>query len=281
MDAKLEPIVIEGNSLAQDFAQIRPFVTATSSPSTPVPPAPSNSPAPPRSAESGDVEDDVEDSGVKGDVKAIAELCELLHQDKESRKGSDYGIYEGITQMHGADIAIHVGESFVFPAHAVILAARSAVLNEVLLGKEVTDGRLSLRRAASVPDSSSLPCAKKGQLVFSSVHPLSTLIFISYLYTDDLPAVWDRRVGLAVEHSLGPLNVTPAKIREELQALARLCNLPALTTALESHVKRDPLKTLSNDMQTLFDNAQMTVPQHKIGAPNDVPLLPDTISTLR
>ncbi|KAH8115501.1 hypothetical protein DFH11DRAFT_1834166 [Phellopilus nigrolimitatus] len=71
-------------------------------------------------------------------------------------------------------------------------AARARVLR----GQSVKDNAVSIKLSHSAlvsipPKSGSIP-----KLVFSSLHPLTVLLLATYLYTDDVPALWDRRIGM-------------------------------------------------------------------------------------
>jgi hypothetical protein len=80
---------------------------------------------------------------------------------------------------------------------------------------------------------------------------VAALLLMTYLYTDDVPAVWDRRVGLALEAELTELGIRPAEVKRDLHQLARLLELPRLDEALEPLVKRVPVSSLLRDVKVL------------------------------
>ncbi|KAH9930197.1 uncharacterized protein B0H18DRAFT_1083842 [Fomitopsis serialis] len=79
---------------------------------------------------------------------------------------------------------------------------------------------------------------------------------MTYLYSDDVPALWDPRVGLALSGAVPALGVRLAQVKQELQALARVLELPALSTSLEAPVKRVPRPTMGADLSRLFAASQ-------------------------
>ncbi|KAH8115826.1 hypothetical protein DFH11DRAFT_1830886 [Phellopilus nigrolimitatus] len=208
----------------------------------------------------GEGQGESEDVAIKNDIRIAKHLLELLDCDENSRREVHRGIFDGVELKYGADLLVQVSSGFAFPLHRIVLAARSLVLKDVLLGQSVKDNAVSieLRHSTLVsipPKSGSIP-----KLVFSGVHPLTVLLLATYLYTDDVPALWDRRVGMAVCSQLGTLGpktkVNPAQIRAELHVLAKLLRLPVLEKVLDSPVKHVLVPTLARDMQTLFETAQ-------------------------
>jgi inhibitor of Bruton tyrosine kinase len=59
---------------------------------------------------------------------------------------------------------------------------------------------------------------------------LTIFVFFWYIYSDELLAIWDRRVGgaEAVEKNLAKLEICPARVKQELQVLAAVLHLPLL-----------------------------------------------------
>jgi hypothetical protein len=103
---------------------------------------------------------------------------------------------------------------------------------------------------------------------------MSILILLTYLYTDELLSVWDHRVAVTLEQQLRDLKIKPGLVKLELQALARLLNLPKLAEAAQSPAKRTPVPSMVFDMQRLLDNAQKQGLTHS-------PLRPDVILQLK
>ena len=274
MDVRPVPINLEGNSLAEDLAAIRPFLTSiendkedvvvkvAAEPQPSPPMSGSSAILPPTTGSSAENDDENEDIIIQADVRSISRLCELLRNDSKLRLGKGVGLYDSYKLKHGADLWVHVEDQFSFPCHSMILASRSTRLNETLLGKSIREYRISITNTTPVGFESS-DTELENHLSFSGVHSLSVLLFVSYLYTDELLAPWDLRIGTALESDFSSLKINPGQIREELRALARSCHLQQLSNALESHIKRGPTPTLSQDMQILFQNSQ--------GSPNRTP----------
>jgi hypothetical protein len=171
---------------------------------------------------------------------------------------------------------IHVQSGAAFPVHRIILASRCQVLESILSGsKQVGDPHSNIGiRLLSAKPGPGLGVFKVARLSFSSCRPLSILILLRYLYSDELIAVWDRRVGIAVERQLVSTDVNTLGVKAELQTLAKLLDLPTLADALEPPGKREPSPSMSKDMQYLFDAVHSTL------MPRTSPLTPDVVLQL-
>lgn len=146
--------------------------------------------------------------------------------------------------------------------------------------------RVNLRLLPSKPGSGN-GILKLTRFSIDGCHPLTILIFFWYIYSDELLAIWDRRVGgaEAVEKNLVKLEISPARVKQELQALAAVLHLPSLSTALEPPVKRAPSPSMRRDMGKVFE-----LVQHKDGETEGVleakllplssPLVPDVVLEL-
>ncbi|KAH8116663.1 regulator of chromosome condensation 1/beta-lactamase-inhibitor protein II, partial [Phellopilus nigrolimitatus] len=198
----------------------------------------------------GEGQDESQDVDIKNDIR----IAKHLFRREEHR-----GIFDGVELKCGADLLVQIYSGFAFPLHRIVLTARSLVLKNDLLGQSVKDNAVSVKHHSNLvsipPKAGSIP-----KLVFSGLHPLTVVLLATYLYTDDVPALWDRRVGMAVYsqlRTLGPkTKVNPTQIRAELHVLAEFLRRPALGRVLDTPVKRVAATTLERDMQTLFDAAQ-------------------------
>ena len=266
------------------------------------------------------LDDDIEDDiAVQDDITSILELCRILRCEQHMRKAGG-----GSVQYHredgklaplpnGADTMVYVQPyGVVFPVHRFVLAARSDVLKSLLCGlkaerkveklkmgeksvgnQERGKGkeddpslRVNLRLLPSKPGSGN-GILKLTRFSIDGCHPLTILIFFWYIYSDELLAIWDRRVGgaEAVEKNLVKLEISPARVKQELQALAAVLHLSSLSTALEPPVKRAPSPSMRRDMGKVFE-----LVQHKDGETEGVlepkllplssPLVPDVILEL-
>jgi hypothetical protein len=69
------------------------------------------------------------------------------------------------------------------------------------------------------------------RLEFLGCHPLSVLVLLQYLYSD---VVWDRRISVRVSKQLTVVDANPVWVKAELQAFAKILDLPTLALALEA-----------------------------------------------
>ncbi|KAF8959590.1 hypothetical protein BDZ97DRAFT_1666960 [Flammula alnicola] len=285
IDYHPKPMEITGNTIAQDLKTVQPYLEfyrdkeGMEEGQGPVDAKPRKRI---RSLSVGDLasslhfEDEPEDEEIENDILGVLEMCRVLACEQRMRKLEGGSVnYDGVRLPHGADTMIHLQTGEAFPVHRAILAARSHVLESVLSGsRHVNDQNsgLSIRLLSSKPGPG-LGVFKISRLAISGCHPLSVLIFLRYLYSDELLALWDRRVGTAVEKQLSSMGVDHSQVKPDLQSLSRLLELPALAHALEPPVKRDPVPSMARDMRHLFDIAQKPIPRTS-------PLVPDVVLQL-
>lgn len=247
LDCLPKPVVITGNSLAQDLAQIQPYLRF------------------PDEASEKDVDvrspayglgspdpDEGDDFPILKDIRDIKRLCRLLALDRRIQKQSDgRGLFADAHVVHGADLMVQV-HKFEIPVHAVILAARASQLAPVI------DGKTSVQdKASNISIKVSVTKAGK-KLNIAGCQPMSVLVLVSYLYSDELYALWDGRVAHSLKREFASLNLAPQQIKQELQALARILELSSLSQALEAPSKRAPVPTIERDMQRLYETANVT-----------------------
>ncbi|KAJ6490578.1 hypothetical protein C8R47DRAFT_1319740 [Mycena vitilis] len=254
VDFKPEPIRIEGHPLPEDLATLQPYIA---------PPPPSylrDESAPvaesPRWVFAADEGED-EDAGIEADFRRLWRLCRLL------------GSHAAPTPRFGADVMVHV-RTAAFPVHRVILGARSHVLREIFEGSVLRDAQTHMTIKAS---STSGP--PRIRLDIKGCEPITILVLLEYLYSDELLAIWDRRVASALQQELTAHKIKPAQVKLELQGLARILDLPLLAQALESPAKRAPLPSVVRDMEQLFRTVQTTP-----SAVAKSPIAPDVVLQL-
>ena len=259
--------------------------------------------------------DELDDVPIQRDVATLLDLTGVLGRGKERRKrgegegeggvggvqldtrsprGADTHLPHGADNRppHGADIVLSATkEGAVFLGHRVVLAARSPVFRRVLGGKGVqSQSGITLRllatttsktKAASKSNSSNL-----AHLSISGCHPFSILILLQYLYSDDLPAIWDRRVHTIIEKQLAVAGISHTQVKVDLKALAGLLELPLLAYALEWPSKRVPEPSLRRDLGRVFYEANSnlgrlseTVNKSEVDEDGD-PLAPDVVLEL-
>lgn len=140
---------------------------------------------------------------------------------------------------HGSDLLIVAGaNSFKIPAHSIILAARSPILQRVILQGYV-----------------------QGDLLFSTVgtntltlppmQNMTAFLLLHYIYTDNLPALFDGRVFRKI-HALHPrLALQASDIKAELLSIATLLQMHSLVESLKAFGKVSPEPSLLNDVRKL------------------------------
>ncbi|KAI0761814.1 hypothetical protein BD413DRAFT_495525 [Trametes elegans] len=259
-----EEVKVVGHRIQQDLATVQPClklvqrnheeaISTSASPAAPTPLLDTDVAV--------DVESDEEEeyAAVQSDIRQLKALCQAILRLKEARKGGEGAhILDPQSLPFGADLLVRVRSSDIdIPAHRAILAARSPVLCQVLAdGKTVSDSRSNIVVQGPVSKDKS----SRAGLAFTGCHPLSVLMLFVYLYSDETLAVWDHRIGHAVLHQLAQVKAKPAQIKQELQALTTLLELPALSDVLDAPVKRTPQATLSSDLQRLYaaNQAELT-----------------------
>ena len=265
-------------------------------------------------------DDDKEDDlVVQDDITSILELCRILRCEQHMRKAGggsvQYHREDGklVPLPNGADTMVYVQPyGMVFPVHRFVLAARSDVFKSLFCGlkavqnveklkvgeksvggqergkgkEDVPSFRVNLHLLPSKPGSGN-GILKLTRLSIDGCHPLTILVLLWYIYSDELLAIWDRRVSgaEAVEKNLAKLEISPARVKQELQALATVLHLPSLSAALEAPVKRAPSPSMRRDMGKVFE-----LVQHKDGETQGVseakllplssPLVPDVVLEL-
>lgn len=267
VDAAPKPVVVQGNTLSQDMDILQPYMvhpdegrrypgwrpTSSRSRETAV----DTARARPQVAHDDDPEDDEDNSGIVHDVYVLRDMCEASIQNKEARMRSQDEGQDGSKKQdvggpvseighypHGADIDVRLPNGFAYPAHSVILAARSTVLHDVItMQKPVSSTESKGVRIEFVPEKP-VP-----GVLFRGCDHLSVLIFLRYLYTDELIAPWDPRLASLDRSRVG---LDSGTIKSQLRALAQLLDLPRLARALESPSKRAPEASLATDLRLLY-----------------------------
>jgi inhibitor of Bruton tyrosine kinase len=277
VESRPERIVIKGSGIAQDVAGVIPFAAwgpvrepplgTRSRPglgrgrSASDPALPKNSEAL-RARGADEDEEEGEDMEISKDVAALKHLLSLLKEDKECRELYGCGLFEREGEMarYGADMVVSAGGRereplLAFPVHALISASRSSRLMTLL---QNGPGSIIGEKKGGQSIKVAVNAAGRLQLHFSGCYPISVLILFFYLYSDELPTLWDRRVMWSVQHNLQELKasgiaaVDPLRVRSELQGLARLLEMPLLVEALQPLEKRSPRATMEVDMRALY-----------------------------
>ncbi|KAH7907312.1 hypothetical protein BJ138DRAFT_1092865 [Hygrophoropsis aurantiaca] len=287
VDHKLTGIPLTGRSLSGDIAEIQPYLSYTVSqeskdslfnsgvddlPFSPL----------------VDLDDESEDSSILDDISEFARLLELLGHLKAARKAPSTVLYDEARLPHGADIFVQLSSNAEFPAHRLILAARCPLLADVLShGTTLHDKQSSIKILVKLSVSTSHSHSHTvPRLQLTGCSPISVLIFLRYLYSDQLLAIWDRRISSPFSAHFRELGVLPAQAKLELQALARLMGLPLLSEALQSPGKRIPSPSAERDFQHIYNSdnpqsqSQSSFAARNTGTKRDTkldPLAPDVL----
>ncbi|TFK21852.1 hypothetical protein FA15DRAFT_644999 [Coprinopsis marcescibilis] len=281
VDFKPKKIVVQGGSIADDLSQVQPFhlpyPVVRGLPEQLQRPSPTDifeqDPLVKDDLTSSAVllDDDIypdeesEDTIIEKDITSLHLLIQLIKREQQKAKMSTKTPikYDGAALPFASDVLISLG-SVTFPAHHVILAARSTFLGAILAGRQLPEGHDS-KAKPKIPIVIKLKPSKPGpgngvtklaMLSVSGVRPLTFLILLHYLYSDQVLSIWDPRVHAALRRQVSSFNIDTAQIKAELSALAVLLDLPHLDRVLEAPVKRIPRSSLPSDLANLFERTQ-------------------------
>lgn len=230
----------------------------------------SHSHTPGQDSDNEDLEGETEDDAVENDIRVLKEMCDTVKREERRRKE---GVkVEDMKLLHGADTLVILDSGAVFPVHRVMLAARSEVLCGLLSAEakknssvrdEQRNVKISLLPPLYRPNYPGVgPGTKKvTRLSITGAHALSVLVLLHYLYSDNVVAIWDRRVSLPVELYAKNLKVKldPAQIKNEVQVLARMLGFRQVLRALERPVKCAVVGTMVRDLTRLFKTVNRLV----------------------
>ncbi|KAI6098590.1 hypothetical protein F5141DRAFT_1146574 [Pisolithus sp. B1] len=208
--------------------------------------------------------DEMEDAEILDDISSLERLMDTLRR----LEGVPFDEGTATTaSAHDADIVVCVDKNFAFPTHRLVLAARCRPLREILSGNEALKDKHVEMTINFLPFPTS-PIL--GYLHMTGVNPLS----------DDLLALWDRRVGLVLAEQCKAVGILPMQIKYDLVTLAGLLELPQLAQALRSVVKCAPSSTACAQYRELFDHVQSATEPSGPDIRTD-PLAPDVALYLR
>jgi len=208
-------------------------------------------------SDNDDIEGEMEDEAVEGDIRVLKEICDVIRREEEMRADSEEEQSEGGTKLeemelpHGADMLVVCKQSgAVFPAHKVVLAARSEVLCRLLsTSSSVRDDKsdIGINSLPSVthyhfPSRSGPRTMSLLGLQITKASPLAILIILTFLYSNSIITVWDHRIATAVTpYAQKQLKLSRkwdiGKTRNEVAGLARVLELRDVLSALERPVK--------------------------------------------
>ncbi|KAJ3760008.1 hypothetical protein EV360DRAFT_40745 [Lentinula raphanica] len=299
VDAEIKPIHWPGWDLIHDMKSIRPWLwkEKTDSLSDREQPEDSGDSIPlfsqtptVRQEQPDDDVDEYDDDGdidIRQDINTLRELCSFITKQEKDQVGSWVG-----EMAYGADLMIpSTAPRLSFPLHTVMLGMRSNVMKAALLSS--SESVFDCKAAAGPPLTFTVSSlqdhahdeATSGprNLTFDNFHPLSVLILMHYIYTDELVCIWDRRVCTAVpstSFSNDP-KVTPvltAQIKSELRALANILVLPEMQKAIESVAKRPVNETMRASLTAFWNSHNTGVSPPTVHASSS--LAPDVVLLL-
>ncbi|KAF8637011.1 hypothetical protein AX17_003108 [Amanita inopinata Kibby_2008] len=306
------PIEVVGNQIAEDLKEVMPFVLMYGAEGSDGPDVEgwqrtkkggrsglgsstrkTTDPSPGKARndvrqQPGDLEadNDADADRFSSDIQQLKHLCKLIELEKKEKK-----TYPRDGRLpFDADVLVCSQSDAAFPAHRLVLSARSPLIRSVLEGgKALKDEQANVvvrfvankgKGKTSTPFQSISTC---GRLVISGCHTLAILIFLTYLYCDEFLAIWDIRVAMELQKELARLKLKPAQVKAELQVLAKLSDLPLLSEALEPWVKRIPVPSVAKDMEKLWLDTQAIVCDRDDGGTKTLlndPMAPDVVLQL-
>lgn len=250
---KTQTIELQGPTIEADFASLRPYLIVQ--------------PAEVLLGSGWDDEPGIDDEfkkNMRRDGRDLGQLIALLHLAKKPRlDGRENNRIVPHTRGTDALLVLPLGGSL--PVHRAILGVRSSVLRGVLKRSDmVKNGRISIRVMTS-------------QNLIPSVHvtgcrTITVLLLLHYIYTDNILAVWDSQ---RFHSSTVPNGGTSREIKDELETLGHLLNMPTLVHRLQNPLRQDVVSSVIADVRTLYDVETTTIR----ATPLD-PLHPDVILSL-
>ena len=226
VNADPTPITLVGRTLEEDLALLLPHYQRFEHQMT----------AKDFARPSGRFEDDEdEDEGVNSvhrDLQVAGRLCAVLERWRDDAADN---LFAWSRPLLGSDLHVIVGDVQI-PAHMTILSLRIPKL------AKATRSRVKVDIAV-------------GTIILDVCHPLVALLLLEYIYTDDVPALWDARVARALQAKHAGLALPFAGIKADLKSLADAFELKPLSKVLESAGKVVmPQRTLPADLRAFFDS---------------------------
>lgn len=213
---------------------------------------------------------DIEPAAIRLDIKIATQLFVITQEWKPASS------YPPLFGLAGSDMVFHVAGRDT-PVHQIIVGARSSVLRKLLsrekLSATTVAGRgVSLERTAEGLVRVHLPKCEHFTL----------LLLVHYIYADDIPSVWDTRIGSHVQGLSPTKKLDLVSVRRELAHLAEVLDIQALIPVLSLLTKRIPLPTLATDLARAFAVTQQLTSDLSVNdTPSTSPLRPDVILELQ
>lgn len=184
----------------------------------------------------GWAEEDGDEEPVDASIRSFAQLLGVLSANRHESELE-------FLRIHGADLVLRCGIDI--HVHRVVIAARCPALLPVFNGDELYGGGIMIK---GHPEDNAIDVG--------GCEPLALLVVLQYIYTDDVPAFWDRRVGSFINDHMLLEGVKLGALKEEVRKLTRLLHLEPLLDVLVLVSQRSPKPTLDKDLAELFSKAQ-------------------------
>ncbi|KAG1816404.1 uncharacterized protein BJ212DRAFT_190743 [Suillus subaureus] len=235
VDFKPSPIHINAHSFSCNITEIQPYLGLSLRAEAPSAILNTKTPL-------LDADEDGEDVSIIDDIGDLSKLLHVLDQCKN---------VPDIALPYNADVVVVAPGPLHLPAHRLILAVRCPVLGNIL-----HSGRSLYDKSSGIDVS--LVSGDRVRIRINGCHPFTVLILLRYLYSDQLLAIWDLRVGSPFVSQFETFAVKPVAIKAELQSLSRILGLQLLLKALQSPGKRVPTPSQTEDFRLLYERSQLT-----------------------
>lgn len=225
-DAHLPPIPIPSASLGKDLISILPHWNRSLEESS----------STQWSAAASDVLMSMHEDDDYSDIQADCEESIRLFRILDS--------WDDTWAQHrlGSDIHLRFGDIDI-PVHSHVLNFRSPTLAQSL--------------ASGVTQQSSITVLNDA-VIFKGSHPLSGLLLTQFLYSDRSPCIWDSRI-LRTICCLFP-KTSMRVVRDELQRLAHLLQLPTLARACGAVERINIAPSLADDLTQFLRGSDLAPP---------------------
>ncbi|KAG2363543.1 hypothetical protein BDR07DRAFT_1403884 [Suillus spraguei] len=234
VDFKPPPIHVNARSFSCDITEIQPYLGLSLHAEAP-------SATPNMTTPLLDADEDGEDASILDDIRDLSKLLCILDQCKNA---------PDIALPYNADVVVVTPGPLHLPAHRLILAVRCSVLGNIL-----HSGRSLHDKSSGIEIS--LVSGDRIRIQINGCHPFTVLILLRYLYSDQLLAIWDLRIGTPFVSQFQTFAMKPVAIKAELQSLSRILDLQLLLKALQSPGKRVPTPSQVEDFRLLYEKTQL------------------------
>ncbi|KAJ9118635.1 hypothetical protein QFC22_003855 [Naganishia vaughanmartiniae] len=234
-DASPGKFDIDGPALAEDLLNLLPHMRRE----VEIPPMLiSNGVAPGKFAD--DEDEDDEDDAVQRDIDVGGRIVSVMKS------------WNAVDEIHtlGTDLYFAV-QGRRIPVHRFILVNRIPVFAAILEGRVPTP--LQNFISANVEDVD----PSQHEITFPSTSFLTVLLFLQYVYSDELVAIWDGRIQSRLQAGFGNMSYVEATtVKRELIELAESMQLDHLRGPLASTGKVTIPPTLSSTWGSFFISSQ-------------------------